>query len=114
MAISSANMCDRTISRRMAIPLLASPLLAQQQVPYREYSRCLPDFLRQLAAESVRRRYEAITKLTTPAAIAERQQWVRRTFWQLTGGEPERTPLRLRTVGGFERNAYRVEKLVYE
>jgi cephalosporin-C deacetylase-like acetyl esterase len=32
----------------------------------------------------------------------------------MAGGEPERTPLNARTLGGFERDGYRVEKLVYE
>jgi dienelactone hydrolase len=32
----------------------------------------------------------------------------------MTGGEPERTPLNTRTVGAFDRPAYRVERLVYE
>jgi len=98
----------------MALPLLAAPAFAQQQILYRDYSRCLPDFLRHLAGEAVRRRNDAIGKLSNAGAIAERQKWVRQTFWELTGGELQRTPLRIRTMGAFERDGYRVEKLVYE
>jgi hypothetical protein len=36
------------------------------------------------------------------------------TFWKLAGGRPERTPLNARTTGAFEREGYRVEKVVYE
>lgn len=84
------------------------------RVDYRDYSRCLPDFLRGLAREAYERRNLAIAKLTAPAAIRERQRWVRETFWKLTGGEPERTPLNPRVTGRFERVAYKVEKIIYE
>ena len=81
---------------------------------YRDYSRCLPDYLRDLAAEAYRKRNTALAKLVTPQAIQARQRWVRATFWSLAGAAPERTPLNARTVGGFERKGYRVENVVYE
>ena len=81
---------------------------------YRPYFRVLPDFIADLAGRAYRMRNRQIALLTTPDAIARRQHWVRETFWKLTGGLPERTPLRLRTLGGFERSEYRVEKLLYE
>ena len=81
---------------------------------YRDYSRCLPDYLRDLAERAYQSRNSAISSLTTPAAIRKRQQWVTETFWSLIGGMPDRTPLNARTVGSFERPKYRVEKVVYE
>ncbi|MBI4875216.1 MAG: acetylxylan esterase [Acidobacteria bacterium] len=81
---------------------------------YRNYSACLPDYLRGLAEAAYRKRNAVVAKLTTPAAIRERQAWVGETFWKLTGGMPERTPLNARTAGAFERPGYRVEKVVYE
>ena len=90
---------------------------AQQGAPsimYRDYSRCLPDYLRDLAERAYQSRNRAISSLTTPAAIRKRQQWVTETFWSLIGGMPDRTPLNARTVGSFERPKYRVEKVVYE
>lgn len=83
-------------------------------VQYRDYSRCLPDYLRLLADRAYRLRNREVSRLTTPAAIQERQRWVTETFWRLAGGMPERTPLNARTVGSFERQGYRVEKVVYE
>jgi len=83
-------------------------------VAYREYARALPDYLRDVAARAYEARNREIAKLTSAEAIHARQQWVRETFWRLTGGLPRRTPLNTRTVGGFERAGYRVEKLVYE
>ena len=83
-------------------------------VAYREYARALPDYLRDLAARAYEARNREIAKLTSAEAIGARQQWVRETFWKLVGGMPQRTPLNTRSVGGFERAGYRVEKLVYE
>ena len=81
---------------------------------YRDYSRCLPDYLRDLASAAYHRRNNEIAKLINPKAIADRQRWVNDTFWRIVGGKPERTPLRARTVGSFERSGYRLEKVIYE
>jgi dienelactone hydrolase len=98
--------------------LLAGRLRAAQgggpSVRYRDYSRCLPDYLRRQAERAYRFRNSELAKLTTAAAIHERQRWVTETFWKLVGGIPERTPLNARTVGSFEREGYRLEKIVYE
>jgi len=83
-------------------------------VRYREYSRCLPDYLRAMASEAYARRNREIDKLTSTEAIKRRQEWVRQTFWDLTGGKPEPTPLHTRSTGGFERPGYRLEKLIYQ
>src|SRR5215468_9334947 len=50
---------------------------------YRDYARCLPDFLTDLAEAAYRLRNAEIARLTTPEAIKVRQQWVRETFWKL-------------------------------
>ncbi len=97
-----------------ALPHVAMAQKAPARGLYRDYSRCLPDFLTGLAREAAKRRDTAIAKLSTAEAIAARQRWVTKTFWELVGGMPERTPLNMRTTGSFERSGYRVEKLVYE
>jgi dienelactone hydrolase len=91
---------------------LATNLSAE--LAYRDYSRCLPDYLRGLARRAYETRNAALAKLTTPAAIRAHQHWVRETFWTLAGGQPERTPLEARTLDTFERPGYRVEKIVYQ
>lgn len=88
--------------------------IASAAVSYRDYWACLPEFFGGLAAKSCELRNRELSKLTTPAAIRHRQEWARKTFWSLIGGQPERTPLNARKVGSFDRKAYRVEKLVYE
>jgi cephalosporin-C deacetylase-like acetyl esterase len=84
------------------------------QTGHRDYARCLPDFLSSLAAEARVRRNQRLAAVHTPADIRTYQSWARATFTRLVGALPERSPLNIRTVGAFEREGYRVEKLVYE
>jgi dienelactone hydrolase len=112
------------VTRRQFFSLPASLILARTRAPaaqpgfpgvaYREYCRCLPDFLRGLAERAYQSRNREIAGLTSAGAIRERQKWVRETFWKIAGGMPQRTPLNMRTLGSFERPGYRVEKLLYE
>jgi cephalosporin-C deacetylase-like acetyl esterase len=88
--------------------------LRAAEIHYRDYSRCLPDYLARLAREAAQRRAAALDACTTPALIRARQKHVRESFWTLIGGEPERTPLHLRTTGSFSRPNYTVENIVYE
>src|SRR5262245_59314300 len=81
---------------------------------YRDSARCSPDLLSDLREAAYKPRNIEIARLTTPAAIRARQQWVRGTCCGLVGGMPERTPLNPRTVGSFDRAGYRLEKVVYE
>jgi hypothetical protein len=110
-----------TRRRLLQLPACAAVAVRRAQpqskfpgAPYREYARSLPDFLRGQAARAYEARNREIARLTSRAAIRARQLWVRDTFWKLAGGLPRRTPLNLRSAGGFERAGYRVEKLVYE
>ncbi len=87
---------------------------AQNKIEYPQYSRMLPEYLAELARQSYERRNAALAKLTSPSAVEARQRWVRETFWQLTGGQLERTPLNPQNLGQFDRAGYRVEKVLYE
>lgn len=49
---------------------------------YRDYSKCLPDYLSTLARAAYEKRNAQLATLTIPAAIRERQRWVRQTFWK--------------------------------
>src|SRR6185437_2227356 len=101
-----------------ALAISVMPASAQPQAPqvihYREYARCLPDYLRMLAAAALKHRNAEIAKLTRPELLRARQQWACEMFWHLIGGAPKKTPLHLRVTGGFTRQRYRVENLIYE
>jgi len=97
--------------------MLRMPAFSQAPYPgtaYRDYPRCLPDYIRDLAAQAYQKRNSEIARLTTPEAIHARQRWARETFWKRAGGQLERTPLDAQKVGSFERDSYRVEKIVYQ
>jgi dienelactone hydrolase len=102
------------MTRRMVIGLLSAAGVRAQAIHYREYARCLPDYLATLADAAYARRNARIAALRTAGHIRGYQAWARTTFKQLIGGLPPRTPLNLRVVGAFDRPRYRVEKLVYE
>lgn len=111
MAIS----CDiKGITRRTLFGLLGAAALPGQEIRYREYARCLPDYLGALADGAYAMRNARIAALRTVDGIRAYQTWARATFQKLAGGLPQRTPLNTRTVGAFDRSRYRVEKLVYE
>ena len=60
--------------------------VANAQTPariYREYARCLPDHMRDLADRAYRMRNAALAKLTSASAIRARQEWVTETFWKI-------------------------------
>jgi len=100
-----------------ACALAATALRAQAPAAgggYHEYARALPDYLSDVAGEAYARRNSRIAGLRTAAAVRDYQAWARRTFQQLAGALPDRTPLGIRTIGAFERDRYSVEKMVYE
>ncbi len=102
--------------RELAFGGLASCLATRccAGAEYRDYSRCLPDYITRLAGEARGRRDRALSKLNSPKAIEERQTWVRSTFLKLIGGLPSRTDLNLQLAGSFERRGYHVQRLCYE
>lgn len=61
------------------------------------------------------RREAAVKALETGDRIRERQAFVRKAMVDLMGGLPgEKSPLRARVTGGFERQGYRVENVIFE
>jgi pimeloyl-ACP methyl ester carboxylesterase len=90
------------------------PLKGFEGTKFHAYSRCLPDYLSGLAHQAAETRNTALAKLVSPMAIQDRQKWARQTLWTLIGGTPERSALKARVVSSFEREGYRVEKIIYE
>jgi dienelactone hydrolase len=110
-------MSDYTWSRREWLSSMAAGGAAITKLDgfyYRDYSRCLPNYLTSLARAAYEKRNRALALLTDAPAIHRRQLWARETLWKLIGAQLEKTPLNARTTGAFEREGYRVEKVVYE
>ena len=105
------------LSRRTLLTLPAAAAFAPHSraaIDYRDYSRCVNDYLIRVARDAAARRAAALDACTTPALIRARQRHVREAYWSLIGGQPERTPLNIRTTGSFKRAGYTVENIVYE
>ncbi len=102
------------LTRRSMLLAMAAGRAARAAPRFHLYARCLPDYLAGLARQAYQRREAALALLKTPEDVRARQQWVRKTLWQLIGGEPERTPLLVHESGGFIRDGYRVQLLAYE
>ena len=115
-AFASCEMSGDLWSRREWLSLTAASVVFPKLdgFYYRDYSRCLPNYLASLARAAYEKRNRALSLLTDAAAVQQRQLWARETLWKLIGGRLERTPLNARTTGGFEREGYRLEKIVYE
>ncbi len=102
------------VTRRSALLTLLGGAAALGEPRFRVYARCLPNYLASLAREAYDLRNAALERIKTPGELRARQEWARRTLWDLVGGQPERTPLGTQQAGSFERSGYRLEKLSYE
>lgn len=107
------------MTRRTWLALSAAASLRAQDLPYpgvsyRNYARCLPEYLKAIATDAYQRRLDAVKNLSTAGAISARQSWARETFWSLIGGELPKTPLNPRSTGTVKRKGYRIEKVIYD
>lgn len=107
------------MTRREWLSLCAASCAGQEPtaypgVAYRQYSKCMPQYLRELALAAYKRRNDEIAKITTAELVDARKKWARQTFWSLIGGAPERTPLNARVTGKLDRAGYRVDKVIFE
>ncbi len=75
------------------------------------------ELARYLTAEAEKHwtaRSAKVAALRSPAQVEERQQYIRRWLLDAIGGFPQKTPLNPKITGGFTRDGYRVEHLVFE
>jgi cephalosporin-C deacetylase-like acetyl esterase len=80
-----------------------------------DYATAFETWLTRQAETHWDKREEQISALSTRAAIVARQESVRRSVLELIGGLPaSKTPLRPRVTGGFTRDGYRVENVIFE
>jgi cephalosporin-C deacetylase-like acetyl esterase len=94
-------------------------LHGQQQPPLekpyvRDYWNDFPNYLSSAVNAARARRKSDLSKIKTRQQADERAAFVRRNVWELVGGPLEKTPLNPRTTGVVERDAYRIEKLIFE
>lgn len=71
-------------------------------------------YLTIVARERWEARAASVAALRTPAAVRERQAYIRKTMIEEIGGFPGKTPLKARVTGRLDRPGYTVEKVIYE
>src|SRR5262245_5782998 len=99
--------------------LLLSLLLAVQDdftvlKPEEQPRRMLYRYLEGECGKLLEARRKTVEALRTPEDVRRRQEELRAKYLEALGPFPERTPLNARVTGGFRREGYRVENLVYE
>jgi hypothetical protein len=74
----------------------------------------LPDYLNRIAMEFLDQRQRTVAQISTVSQVGERRAYVRERMLSSLGGLPDRSPLNARVVGRFEREGYRVERVIFE
>ncbi|MBN9658561.1 MAG: acetylxylan esterase [Acidobacteria bacterium] len=77
-------------------------------------SKELADYLTREAAVHWNARHATIAGLRNARDLEKRQQEFRSWLTKAMGGFPEKTPLNAKITGGFTRDGYRVEHLIFE
>ncbi len=77
-------------------------------------NRLMQTYLNRIADEALAKNAAERDALIDPGAMADYQKRQRIFFEQQLGGFPERTPLNPQVVGKLERDAFTVEKIIFE
>ena len=81
---------------------------------FHDIRKMLPARLAEEVNDHLRKRAEAIAKISTLDDLAARRKLVRATMLEAVGGLPERTPLNAHVTGTLDRGDYKIEKIVFE
>ncbi|MCZ2075293.1 MAG: acetylxylan esterase [Bryobacteraceae bacterium] len=79
-----------------------------------DYREQFENYLTAAAQRHWEERAQTIAAITTPAGAARRAKFIRSWIVSAVGGFPAKTPLQARVTGQFQRDGYRVEKVIYE
>lgn len=102
------------IKHALAAETAGKSELAKASGPLNRFPRMMQDWLtrqvRAVSAAGDERRAALRTKADAEAYV----HWARERIRKCFGPEPEKTPLNPRVVGTVERDAYRIEKVIFE
>lgn len=99
----------------LPVALLLALAAGAQTPAGTDYAAAFEAWLHREAEHHWDQRERDVAGLETAAAIRSRQEYVRRTMEELIGGLPkEKSPLRARVTGRFQRDGYRVENVIFE
>jgi len=86
----------------------------RSQPDVRLATQMLYEYLTLIAHETLQERQRVVGTIGTRRQVEERQEEIRAKIHSMMGSLPERTPLEAQVTGSFEREGYRVEKVVYQ
>jgi len=102
-------------ARRTAVGFQPAPAsTVASAVPLNRFPRMVQEFYVETVRRLERRRLERLASLETRADAEAYVSEVRRKIRTAFGPFPERTPLNARTTGLVERDAYKIEKVIFE
>jgi dienelactone hydrolase len=87
---------------------------AAEVEPLNRFPRMVHEFFVEQVRQAERRKLRAMAALRTKADAEAYVETVREKIRQCFGPEPERTPLNARVTGQVERDAYTIEKVIFE
>jgi len=100
---------------RRATPLQPAPAAGvASAAPLNRFPRMVQEFYVETVRRLERRRLERLASLENRADAEAYISEVRRKIRTAFGPFPERTPLKARTTGIVERDAYKIEKVIFE
>lgn len=80
----------------------------------RDFWNDWPNYITRQMNQAREARRKMLATIQSRTQVEERNTAVRDQIWTLLGGKPEKTPMNPRITGTIQRNAYRVEKLIFE
>ena len=107
---TSAQIGALVLSRHWAQSTLAQAGL----VPLNRYPRMLHDWYVEQVRAAERRHLQRIESLKTREDAERYVTDIQKKIRECFGSEPERTPLNAQVTGIVERDAYRIEKVIFE
>jgi dienelactone hydrolase len=113
---TSASLCGAaaTLSCSDMLALVAAEKPTNPYLPANGFGRMVHEYFLDLARAVERERLQQVAKLKTKADAEAYVAEVRRKIELSFGPWPERTPLNPRITGVVERDAYRIEKVIFE
>jgi len=107
------------LARAVAVGITASGAwlraqpLAPQYEPLNRFPRMVHEWFVMQVRAAQQKNLAELERVQTPQQVRDYQHSVRERIRQCFGPEPPRTPLNARTVAVLERDAYRIEKIIF-
>jgi cephalosporin-C deacetylase-like acetyl esterase len=111
VGLSSSSAITDSLAKPTETQVASSQLSAN---PRRDYWNDWSSYLTSRVSQCRAERKAELASIRDQKEVRERTEIVRSRVWEILGGPIDKTALNSRTVGTIERDAYRVEKVIFE